>query len=185
MAQTDVIEAVKTGDLQTIERLISRGASVNEQDEHGWTPLNWAAGKGDVRAVSLLLERGADVTLTGRDNRTPLMIAKAAGRDEVTDLLTEAARRLGVWEDPRTTREYCKAYYAADLQRFADEQGNGDRSLDALMALPNDQVVYVHQDFTVTKSMWHGEDVLVGDVTPEWQAFCESTLGFEIPADLL
>ena len=129
--------------------------------------------------MALLLARGADVTLTGRDNRTPLMIAKAAGRDEAARLLTEAEQQRGVWEDPRTTREYCKAYYASDLQGFA---GGAPA---ALLARASDDVVYVHQDFTVTQSMWHGEDVLVDVVTPEWRAFCEDTLGFALPADLL
>jgi uncharacterized protein len=178
MPQTDVIEAVKNGDIQTIERLLAGGAPINEQDEHGWTPLNWAAGKGDATAVALLLARGADVTLTGRDNRTPLMIAKAAGRDDAARLLTEAEQQRDVWQDPRTTREYCKAYLAGDVQRFAGAP-------ETLMAAAADDVVYLHQDFTVTRSMWHGEDVLVDAVTPEWKAFCAGTLAFDIPADLL
>ena len=106
MTDTSLIEAVKTGDMQAIEGLIRTGADVHERDEHGWTPLNWAAGKGDARAVALLLERGADVTLTGRDGRTALMIAKAAERRETAALLTEAEKQRGVWRDPRETRQY-------------------------------------------------------------------------------
>ena len=45
--------------------------------------------------------------------------------------------------------------------------------------------MYVHQDLTVTRSMWHGEDVLLNEVTPAWRAFCETTLRFEIPEDVL
>jgi hypothetical protein len=33
--------------------------------------------------------------------------------------------------------------------------------------------------------MWHGEDVLFDRITPAWQTFCETTLDFRIPADLL
>jgi hypothetical protein len=175
VAEPGVIAAAKQSDLGAIDRLLGSGADVNERDEHGWTALNWAAGKGDARMVALLLERGADVTLTGRDNRTPLMIARAADRRDVVDVLTDAERRRGVWKDPRDTRRYCRAYRAADLKAFPEWSA----------ALEDDQIVYVHQDFTVTKSMWHGEDVVFDAVSSEWQAFCEGPLGFQIPPDLL
>ena len=61
-----VIEAVKNCDLETLKDLLEERADVNEQDEQGWTALNWAAGRGDAQAVSLLLEHGADVARTGR-----------------------------------------------------------------------------------------------------------------------
>lgn len=196
MSETKVIEAAKNGDRETLEKLLDEGADVNEQDEHGWTPLNWAAGAGDVETVQLLLDKGADVTKTGRDNRTPLMIAKAADRKDVAKILTEKEKELGVWEDPRETQPYCKAYYLKDLRQYDSwsdiateptveveeaEEGEEAETREA----QDDDIVYVHQDFTVTESMWHGEDVIVGEVTPEWKEFCQSKLEFAIPEDLL
>lgn len=194
-----LIEAAKEGDTETAVKLLDEGADVHQRDEHGWTPLNWAAGQGHPETVRLLLERGADVTETGRDNRTPLMIAKAASRKEVAEILTEAEKEKGVWEDPRETRPYCKAYYLRDLRKFDawTEQdpaaaGNGDGEKKAAAddeedegPLTDESIVYVHQDFTVTRSMFHGEDVVYDEVTPEWKQYCEKELEFAIPEDLL
>jgi hypothetical protein len=184
----ELIEAAKEGDTETLARLIETGADLHEQDEHGWTPLNWSAGSGHLEAVKLLLEHGADVTKTGRDNRTPLMIAKAAGHEKVAELLTEAEQEKGVWVDPRKTRPYCKAYHLGELRKFSEWEEKEAAEADGSGgddALTDKSIVYVHQDFTVTRSMWHGEDLVFDDVTPEWRKFCEQQLSFAIPEDIL
>ncbi|HVR09602.1 MAG TPA: ankyrin repeat domain-containing protein [Thermoanaerobaculia bacterium] len=196
----DVIDAAKSGDVEALTRLLAAGGAVNQRDDQGWTPLNWAAGRGDVPMLRLLLDRGADITLTGRDNRTPLMIAKAAGRKEVAAALTAAEQTAGIWLDPRLTRSYCKAFYLRDLRGFPgwseaggdakqeSSSANGGRQPEApLVAAPlvADDIVYLHQDLTVTRSMWHGEESIFDAVTPDWREFCTATLAFEIPEDLL
>jgi hypothetical protein len=181
MSGLRLIPVVQSGDVDALRRLIAEGGDLCERDEHGWTPLAWAAGRGDIEAVRALIAAGAEVASTGRDNRTPLSIAKAAGRAEVAEVLTEAEQRAGVWKDPRETVQYCKAYLVRDLRAFVD---GGSRPA-GLAELGDDDIVYVHQDLRVTRSMWHGEDVLIGDVTPAWRAFCEGPLGFAIPDDLL
>ncbi len=196
--ESEVIEAVKEGDVEKVRRLLEQPAAVHARDEQGWTPLNWAAGKGDTEMVRLLLDHGADVTETGRDNRTPLRIAKAAGRKEAAEILTAAEKDKGVWEDPRETRPYCRAYYLRDLRRFsgwsedvpaAQDDPGGAGTADAAgeedSALNDSSIVYLHQDFTVTRSMWHDEDVVYQEVTPEWRSFCAKDLGFAIPDDLV
>ena len=179
MNETKLIEAAKSGDIRALRSLLAGGAEVNEQDEQGWTPLNWAAGRGDAEAVEVLVAHGADLAARGRDRRTPLMIAKAAGRQEVVAMLTEAEKKAEIWIDPRRTRPYCRAYYLEDLRRFPAfaERGGAEAS--------EREVVYLHQDFTVTRSMWHGENVIFESRDPEWEAFCGGELGFAIPDDLL
>lgn len=71
MSEGKVIAAVVAGDARVLADLLTAGGDVDEQDEQGWTPLAWPAGRGDTEAVKLLLAHGGDVTLTGRDNRTP------------------------------------------------------------------------------------------------------------------
>jgi ankyrin repeat protein len=195
MSEGKVIAAVVGGDAEELADLLAAGGDVNEQDEQGWTPLAWAAGRGDAEAVKVLLAHGADVTLTGRDNRTPLMIAKAASRTEVAEALTEAEIARGVWVDPRETQPYCRAYYLRDLRRFdgwsenhlqGPEEGSTNGADPGEEGpLDDEAIVYVHQDFTVTRSMWHDEDVLFDQVTPEWRDFCEGELEFAVPSDVL
>jgi uncharacterized protein len=194
VSEPRVIAATKEGDVEALKSLLAGGGDANERDEQGWTALSWAAGRGDAAAALLLLAHGAQIGATGRDRRTPLMIAKAAKQDRVAELLAEAERQAGIWVDPRATRPYCRAYYLRDLRRFqgwsegrvnwtepAAHDGNGGGEIP----LAGDDIVYLHQDFSVTKSMWHEESVIFARSSPEWKSFCELELGFAIPDDLL
>jgi Ankyrin repeats (3 copies) len=196
MSDLRIIEAIKADDPSIIKQVIESGADVNQQDEQGWTPLNWAAGKGDLETVRLLVEKGADVLKVGRDQRTPYMIALAAGRVEVAKFLREIADKVGGEKTKRPERQYCKAYHLKTLRQFptwseskinwkkktngngVDEKGDGDE------VLSDDDVVFIHQDFTVTRSMWLNEDVIFNQVTPEWEEFCANVLEFKVPDDI-
>jgi ankyrin repeat protein len=180
-----IIAAAQQGDLQALEALVAAGADVNEKDEQGWTALHWSAGRGDAGAVNLLLEHQADVTLVGRDNRTPLMVARAAGRHDAVSVLTAAEKAKGVWKDPRESKPYCKAYYWKDLARYPQWAGPSSQGNGTEQIVDSDSILYVHQDFTVTRSVWPGENVIFKTITPEWIQFCKSELKFAIPADLI
>jgi ankyrin repeat protein len=204
MDANSLIDAVKTGDLKKVESLLESGASVDDPDQQGWSALNHAAGKGEVDLIKLLLYRGADVFNTGRDNRTPYLIALAAGRVEAARVLREAEHAT----DPvrarssRPPRQYCKAYHLSDLQQFPGWQQTkagwqaakahksnapsnaGVLESDGPESDGNDEVVFIHQDFTVTESMWHNESVIFDQISPEWLEFCDRTLGFKVPDDL-
>lgn len=172
-----LISAVQQGDLELAKKLLLGGASVSEQDEQGWTSLHWAAGSGNVELVRLLLDHHADITMKGRDNRTPLMVARAAGRSQAVEALVQAEKTAGVWKDLREGRPYCKGYYLKDLLNYPNWSSSAEAAAES--------IVYVHQDFTVTKSVWPGENVVFSNVTPEWVQFCKSQLKFAIPPDLL
>jgi len=190
-----LIEAVKAGNLATVEALLGAGADIHQQDEQGWTPLNWAAGKGDVALVQLLLKYGANVLHVGRDHRTPYMIALAAARIEAAKLLREAEDRAGgAQSQSRQPRQYCKAFYLKDLRQFpgwsesrinwqdaADNNAAEDRQAPGFS---DHDVVFLHQDLTVTQSMWHNENVIFQQITPAWEAFCTTVLHFQVPDDL-
>lgn len=201
MADLGLIEAVKAGDRAKAESLIQAGADVNQTEEQGWTPLNFAAGKGDLAMVKLLVENGAEIFKVGRDQRTPYMIALAAGRVSVVKYLREIEDQYPGEKPERPERKYCKAYHLGDLRKFPrwtegrinwkekkeperdkakakDGNGNGDGPF------LDDKVVFIHQDFTVTESMWHNENVLFNEVDPDWKEFCAGSLQFKVPDDL-
>jgi len=189
-----LIQAVKDGDKQKVQAAIAAGADVNAPGpEQEWTALNYASGKGDLAMVDLLVRSGADVFKRGRDNRTPYQIAVAAGHAAVARQLATAEASAGgdtqrISSRQSETRPYCKAYYLKDLRRFAAwsesranwKAGAGDAPA---ASLADDDVVFLHQDLTVTQSMFHNENVIMGTVTPQWRAFCSSELGFKVPDD--
>jgi len=51
MNEMALIDAVKARDYDKTSALIGEGANVNQQNELGWTPLNFAAGKGNLAMV--------------------------------------------------------------------------------------------------------------------------------------
>jgi len=196
MSELQLINAVKAENVVAIKSFIEAGEDVNQQDEQGWTPLNWAAGKGNLDVVSLLVNGGADVFKVGRDLRTPYMIALAAGHVEVVKYLRQAEDDVEGEKPSRPERQYCKAYYLDDLRQFPNwseskinwkektdptEAGN-ENGADPIFS--GNDVVFIHQDYTVTQSMWHDENVLFNRVTPEWRLFCSNTLEFKVPDDI-
>lgn len=176
MSQMEFIEAIRSGNRASVEEMLKAGADLTQQDKQGWTPLNWAAGSGNLEIVELLLESGADPLAVGRDLRTPQMIALAAGHAEVVKRLRRAEADAG-GNAEQSDRKYCTAYHLGDLRRYPSWTSE-------LQDLSDDDVVFLHQDFTVTKSIWAGEDVVFDKVTDEWKNFCSNELRFAVPDSL-
>ena len=191
MNDLQLIDAVKTGQSAKVEEALNAGADIHQQDEQGWTPLNWAAGKGSVEIVSLLLNRGADVFRTGRDQRTPYKIALAAKHTDVARLLKQAEQSVNGASGDSTYGNYARAYLLGELRKFSDwreEKSNWKETIPAedngnSRELSDDDVVFLHEDFTVTQLIWHGENVIFNQTTPEWIDFCAQELEFKVPDD--
>jgi ankyrin repeat protein len=173
MSEFELIAAVKNGNAVGVKALLESGADVNQQDEQGWTALNWAAGKGDVESVKLLLQHGADVLRTGRDLRTASMIALAAGQVKSAELLLKAESQTD--KSPGPARKYCAAYPLKQFRQFP-----GWTLSDA----QEGSVAFLHQNYVVTQSIWDDEDVVFDQVTEDWKIFCDRVLEFRVPDDL-
>jgi hypothetical protein len=78
-------------------------------------------------------------------------------------------------------RKYCKAYYLKDLRQFSEWTEKREESESDLS---DEDVVYLWDDFVVVRSPVLPGGVIFDQVTPQWQEFCQTTLGFEIPEDL-
>jgi ankyrin repeat protein len=197
MSDLRLIEAVKAGGVETVKELIESGSDIYEQDEQGWTLLSWSAGKGEAALVSRLLAKGADVFKTGRDRRTPYMIALAAGHIDIAKSLKKAMERRKAEHLSVDERRYCRAYSLKELREFAGWSENGltprDKNMSAANTADEQQrfsdtdVVFLHQDLSVTASMWHGANIIFNQVTPAWTEFTGSCLKFGVPqiTDLL
>jgi len=188
MSDLQLIDAVKTGQLAKVEEALNAGANIHQQDEQGWTPLNWAAGRGSVEIVSLLLNRGADVFQTGLDQRTPYRIAVAAKHTDVARLLKKVEQTVNGASGDSTSIDYARAYLLGELRKFSDWREEKSKTIPAdengnSHELSDDDVVFLHEDFTVTQLIWPGENVIFNQSTPAWIDFCTQELQFKVPDD--
>ncbi len=141
------------------------------RDADGWTALDRAAGRGDVDRIRALLAGGVDPAEPGPDGRTPYEIALSAGHREAALLLRPAGGDHG-W------RPYCRAYRYEQLRAFPGWVPS------AVDEPAGDEAVFLHDDLTVTRSAWPGEDVLFAGGGEQWTAFCRDALGFAVPDEL-
>ena len=65
----DIYTALRTNDLARLKTLAQSGVDANIKDDHGMTPLMYAAAVGSVDAMTLLIDKGADVNAQNRVNR--------------------------------------------------------------------------------------------------------------------
>jgi hypothetical protein len=189
-------DALKSGDLGELCRMLETVDDINQLDDSGWTLLNWAAGQGNLEAVKLLVSKGADVFRRGRDNRTPYLIALAAGHVETVRFLQTAEEQSGgdsefTSSQQRERRSYCKAYMIGALRQFhgwdrgcTGSPASANAQCGDVDRIPDDEIVFLHQDHSVTRSAMHGQDVIFSVITPEWRSFCRETLSFRVPTDL-
>ena len=85
---TQLMKAVKSGDLPLVTNLIRQGVDVNQADTNGDSPMIMAAYEGHDEILKVLLEAGADVSaLDPGMKATALHAAAYAGRTGAARLL--------------------------------------------------------------------------------------------------
>lgn len=175
---SSLTEAARRGSA-AVSAALDAGADLDARDADDWSALDHAAGAGDTEVVRLLLAAGADPTSIGREQRTSYEIALAAGRRDTAALLRtaeEAADQTAA--DRHRWRPYCRAYQLVALRGFP---GWSEETADEPLA--DDSVVFLHDDLTVTRSIWLDEDVVYTAGDPDWATFCRDELGFTVPDD--
>ncbi|QBB70821.1 ankyrin repeat domain-containing protein [Pseudolysobacter antarcticus] len=76
------------GDCEAIRVLVIAGARVNQQGEHGFTPLMEAVAQNIREPVELLISLGAE-PLRNDDGQLPSEYAQIGGREELAALLRQ------------------------------------------------------------------------------------------------
>lgn len=90
---------------------------------------------------------------------------------------------------------YCKAYHVRSLREFPRWQPNlanlrpetevvdGEEVERARTELRDEDILYVQETYAVTDGIFLDENVVFDGASPEWEEFCRSVLGFELPPD--
>ena len=78
--------AARSKNSQVVERLLSLGLDVNQQDYSGWTPLMDAVFYNNKEDVRILLEHGADTKIKNNDQKKAIDYAET---DEIRNLLAQ------------------------------------------------------------------------------------------------
>ncbi|XP_027715879.1 protein phosphatase 1 regulatory subunit 12C [Vombatus ursinus] len=86
-------EACIDENLEVVRFLVEEGASVNQADNEGWTPLHVAASCGYLDIAQYLLSHGANIAAVNSDGDLPLDLAEA---DAMESLLRAEIARRGV-----------------------------------------------------------------------------------------
>lgn len=90
----DMFEAVISGKLSAVKRLVQGGASVNIREKDGVTPIMIAASRGDSVLIRYLIENGANLKLRNEIGQTVVMIASKTGHARVLHDLVLAGAEI-------------------------------------------------------------------------------------------
>ncbi len=94
-----LIEAVKSGDVENTRSLLEKGAGSDGIDEEHLSPLFWASAAGNLEVVDLLLLAGADVNRKVRFGSTALIAAASWGHVAVIKRLIAAGADVNAVND--------------------------------------------------------------------------------------
>ncbi|CAH0047106.1 unnamed protein product [Clonostachys solani] len=94
----------RIGNAQAARELIENGHNVDMVDQHGMSPLLWAAVQGHEEMVRLLLENKAEIEKCDKTfHRTPLSLAALGGHKAVVDLLLRDGANVDSPDSSRLT----------------------------------------------------------------------------------
>lgn len=88
---------------------------------------------------------------------------------------------------------YCKAYLLSQMRAYPSWRERAENAAKLTdpdtgepttpRPLDGESIVYLQTNHVVTDGVFLDENILFDTVTPEWVAFCENQLAFEVPAD--
>jgi uncharacterized protein len=126
------------GSLETLEAVLSHGATPDASDASGLTPLMCAAFMGHAAIAARLLRDGAAADTRDEKGYTALMFAANAGKAEVVDVLLAAGADPNARDNDRSTPLMFAAQHGFDdcvrrlLARGANPGATGAHGLSAI-----------------------------------------------------
>ncbi len=90
-----IVEAAKSGDLQTLKTILAKDPSkLNAIDENKYTALHWACMRAHWDVAEFLIEKGADLNVVGGDGGTQINWAVHHDNVEIIKLMVEKGAKL-------------------------------------------------------------------------------------------
>ena len=86
--------AARLGYKKALISLLENGASPDEGDKYGYTPLIEAAREGKVELVRILLKHGASVNAENTSGATALTFAAENGHNEIAEILLDSGSNI-------------------------------------------------------------------------------------------
>jgi ankyrin repeat protein len=97
---SDIFKAIRKGNLELVEQILSRDRQKAIQYQGSLTPLHQAAYYNQVKIAKLLIQFGADVNAKGgRHNFTPIFIAASKGDVEFIKMLINNGAKINIQDD--------------------------------------------------------------------------------------
>ncbi len=87
---SELIDAIKNGDGDQVNTLLSSRVDVNATEGDGATALHWAVHRNDLDTATALLNAGADASASNALGATPLWLAATNGSGKMLELLLDA-----------------------------------------------------------------------------------------------
>ena len=124
--------AIRTNDLSRLQGMLKDGADANTKDDHGVTPLMYAAAAGSVDAMKLLLDKGADAKAVNMFGSTALMWS-VTDIAKVRLLLDHGADVKAVSKQGRTALQLAAmSDHSADIVRLLLAKGADPNAVDGM-----------------------------------------------------
>ena len=88
-------DAIRSADLETVQKEIEAGADINKIADSGMTPLHWATQVSDFEIVEYLVSKNANVNSTNSNGQTPLDYAIKYNRKEIAGIIRKHGGKTG------------------------------------------------------------------------------------------
>jgi ankyrin repeat protein len=98
---TPLHAAVRAGNRESVDRLLTGGANVDAKTRYNITPLSLACSLGDAPIIEHLLKAGADPNGVSEEGQTPLMLAALAGKPDALKVLLKHGAKVNAVEPVR------------------------------------------------------------------------------------
>lgn len=82
-------------------------------------------------------------------------------------------------------REFPEWSEAVENARTERQIGADGKESDGVRVLTDDDYLYLQENYVVTDGIFKDENIIFALVTPQWLAYCQETLEFEIPTFVL